>query len=275
MQALSGAKPGQHMQTNWLGRLDIRVKVITLFTLSLALIFLKNIIGLTFLGSLTMICLLSLKKYRLMLVVYAILSLSWLCSLGFTWILGLFIESMQEQTLVQTLIPFLRMWPLINMALAISLSLEIGQALVSLKRMRLPRFIYLPVMVALRFIPGFINDIKQLRECLKLRGIPLNFIALVQHPSRTLRLMIVPMVIRALRLADELAIAAELKRVGYNRDLKISRSRFRWADSAFFVAAMLALTLAWNAPGVAVKSGMGPSIEQSAETTASVQGQTQ
>lgn len=262
MLALSGAKSSTKPFSQWMGNLDIRIKVLTMFVLSLSLIFLKNPIGLAFLGALSTICLFSLGKYRLMAIIYLLLIVTWLFSQGFTMLLGLFVPAMKEQTVMQTIIPFLRMWPLINMALTVALSMEIGGALIALKKMRLPRLIYLPVMVALRFIPGFINDIKQLRDCLLIRGISLNLLTLVCHPNRTLRLLVVPMVIRALRLADELAIAAELKRVGYGEGLKTEKAQLRWCDSTFFAAAMLALVVAWNIPGYEIKSGMLSSISQ-------------
>ncbi|SDZ77637.1 energy-coupling factor transport system permease protein [Desulfuromusa kysingii] len=262
MLALSGAKSNPKPFSQWMGKLDIRIKVLTMFVLSLSLIFLKNPVGLAFLGVLSTICLFSLGKYRLMGIIYLILVITWMLSQGFTMLLGLFVPAMKEQTVLQTIIPFLRMWPLINMALTVALSMEIGGALIALKKMRLPRLIYLPVMVALRFIPGFINDMKQLRDCLLIRGISLNLLALISHPNRTLRLLVVPMVIRALRLADELAIAAELKRVGYGEGLKTEKARLRWCDSTFFVAAMLALVVAWNIPGYEVESGMMSSINK-------------
>lgn len=264
MLALSGAKTNNRRFSKWMGQLDIRVKVLTLFFLSLSLIFLTNPIGLIFLGVLSTICLFSLGKHRLMAIIYLLLITTWLFSQGFTWVLIQFIPTMKEQTVIQTMIPFLRMWPLINMALTVSLSMEIGNALMALKKMRLPRIIYLPIMVALRFIPGFINDVKQLRDCLLIRGITLNFYALLRRPNRTLRLLLVPMVIRALRLADELAIAAELKRVGYGEGIKTEKICIRWSDSTFFVAAMLALVIAWNIPGTKVESGMLSSIHKPA-----------
>lgn len=266
MLDLSDTETDRQKNLHWLNRLDIRAKVLTLFMLSLALIFLKNIVGLIFLGYLSTLCLLSLKKYRLVAMIYLLLTVSWCFSLGFTWLIGLFLPNMKDQTLLQTLIPFLRMWPLINMALTISLSMEIGHALICLKNMRLPRIVYLPIMVALRFIPGFINDIKQLRDCLLIRGISMNFFTLIRHPNRTLRLMVVPMLIRALRLADELAIAAELKRVGYSQNIHAQKKNFRWCDSTFFVAALLALVIAWNIPGITVESGMSFSAHSSQTT---------
>jgi len=272
MLALSGAKTDNRRFSRWMGQLDIRVKVLTLFFLSLSLIFLKNPVGLAFLGILSTICLFSLGKYRLMTIIYLLLIVTWVFSQGFTWVLALFIPTTKEQTAIQTMIPFLRMWPLLNMALTVALSMEIGNALMALKKMRLPRIIYLPVMVALRFIPGFINDIKQLRDCLLIRGIALNFYALLRHPNRTLRLLVVPMMVRALRLADELAIAAELKRVGYGEGIQTEKIRFRWSDSTFFVAAMLALVIAWNLPGTNVESGMRSSIHKQSTISAETEG---
>ncbi|MEA1868535.1 MAG: hypothetical protein U9N19_10635 [Thermodesulfobacteriota bacterium] len=44
----------------------------------------------------------------------------------------------------------------------------------ALKSLRLPLFLYLPAVVMIRFIPSFINDIKQVTEVLKIRGYKIN-----------------------------------------------------------------------------------------------------
>ena len=257
MRALSGIRGGSTVPRSWMGNLDIRVKVAGLFVLSMMLIFLKNPVGLLFLGAASSACLLSLKKYRVTLVLYVFILFGWVCSLGFSWLLARFIPSMKEQTLLQTVIPFLRMWPLTNMGLAVSLSMEVGHALGVLKKLRLPRIIYLPVMVALRFIPSFINDVGQLRDCLLIRGIPVGIPQLLLHPLRTVRLLFVPLVIRALRLADELAVAAELKQVGYGAGPNLGKIRLRRTDHLFLCGIATALLVAWNLPGPELPSRHG------------------
>lgn len=260
MPVLSATKGALPLPDGWFSglmrRLDIRIKMATLFFLSLTLIFMQNPLGLSLLGALSMLCLLSMKRYRIILVLYGIMLTGWLFSLGFSKLIGGVVPAMGAQDSLQTLIPFLRMWPLLNMALSVALSMETGNAMKSLKSMRLPRIIYLPVMVTLRFIPGFINDIKQLRDCLLLRGIALSPWLLVRHPQKSLRLLFVPMVIRALKLADELAIAAELKRVGYGAGpQKSTKTLLRRHDYTFFALSMFALITAWNMPGTDVVTG--------------------
>lgn len=252
MLASSASNLNQNRFSAWMKQLDIRVKVLTMFCLSISLIFLKNPYALAWLGTLTMIALLCMQRYRTTLTLYGFLLIGWLLSFAFSRLLAQYIPAMQNQGLIQTMIPFLRMWPLINLSLAIALTLEVGSALKSLKQMRLPRIIYLPLMVALRFIPGFINDIKQLRDCLTIRGIPLTPWKLLIHPRRTLRLLFVPLVIRALRLADELAIAAELKQVGYGAGPQTAKAQLRWCDSTFLAVTMLAIVAAWQLPGANV-----------------------
>ncbi len=248
---------------SWMATLDIRVKVVTLCVLSLSLAFMKNPVALTFLGALSSLCLLSLRRFRLTLLVYVLLLVTWLLSFGFGLLLEKLLPAMQGQTATQALIPFLRLWPLANMTLAVAFSMRIGNALTTLKKMRLPRIVYLPVMVALRFIPGFFNDIKQLRDCLKLRGISVTTSSLLLHPQRTLRLLIVPMVIRALRLADELAIAAELKQVGYGAGPRTVKTPLRRGDVAFALGAALTLVVAWHLPGTDIPSAMSNAIHAS------------
>lgn len=245
-------------------QLDIRIKATTLFCLSLTLIFMKNPLGLSLLGAMSTLCLLSMKRYRIMLVIYGVMLASWLFSLGFNKLIGEIVPAMGAQDTLQTLIPFLRMWPMLNMALTVALSMETGNAMKSLKSMRLPRTIYLPAMVMLRFIPGFINDVKQLRDCLLLRGIALSPWLLVRYPQKSLRLLFVPMVVRALKLADELAIAAELKRVGYGKGPQpSSKTRLLRQDYAFFALSLFALVTAWNMPEIdVVTAGSGKHLHQ-------------
>ena len=62
-----------------------------------------------------------------------------------------------------------------------------------------------------RFIPEFINDVKLIRESLKIKGFSPGIGFVTCHPLLVVRLLVVPLTIRALRSADTLAVAAELK----------------------------------------------------------------
>ena len=95
--------------------------------------------------------------------------------------------------------------------LPLALTSRIQALLTALKSLRLPFCIYIPGAVMIRFIPTFMNDIRQVAETLKIRGYRLGFGEMFRHPLMMLRLMFTPLLFRSLRTSEELGIAAELK----------------------------------------------------------------
>jgi energy-coupling factor transport system permease protein len=86
----------------------------------------------------------------------------------------------------------------------------------SLKTLGLPFVIYLPASVMIRFIPEFINDVKLIRESMRIKGFNPGIQFVTLHPFLVVRLLVVPLTIRALRSADTLSVAAELKGMDAN-----------------------------------------------------------
>ena len=80
--------------------------------------------------------------------------------------------------------------------------------------MRLPFCLFLPAAVMLRFIPTFTNDIRQVWETLKIRGWPMGVGMLTRHPILSSRLLLAPILFRALKSAETLGTASELKGLG-------------------------------------------------------------
>ena len=108
-------------------------------------------------------------------------------------------------------VPFLRGAVMLNVVLPLALTSRIQALLTALKSLRLPFCIYIPGAVMIRFIPTFMNDIRQVAETLKIRGYRLGFGEMFRHPLMMLRLMFTPLLFRSLRTSEELGIAAELK----------------------------------------------------------------
>ena len=111
--------------------------------------------------------------------------------------------------------PFLRMIPSLNVLLAIALNFSVQKFVSAMKSIHLPRVIFLPLMVFCRFVPEFIDVIRQLRDAVRMRGFSVGLGAALIHPLQSLRLSVIPLTVRTLRMADHLAVAAEMKRVGY------------------------------------------------------------
>ena len=193
-------------------RVNVLTKIALSLVLSVLIIFLdqKESLYLFFTASFVYASL--LKKYKAMFIYYLIIFIMFSISLFFSYLIGRILSSAGAgETDLTMLVPFLRVSVMSNITMVIAFSTTIDSLINSLKFLRLPSFIYFPLIVIIRFIPSFVNDVKYIRESLKVRNINVNFISIIFHPVLSVRLLIVPAVIRALRSSDELSIAADIK----------------------------------------------------------------
>ncbi len=191
-------------------RVDCRVRLLLVAVASVASLLLVSLPALALLACASFIYLSAQRRWRMQLICYAMLLIMAGLSVLFIHILGLFMPMMRQTGVVSLIVPFLRMAVVFHAVMALALCVRLQDVLGFLRSMRMPRFIYLPLSVTIRFLPGLVHDVRQLRDCLKVRGY--HGIGLLRP-----RLWLIPLLFRTLHLTDELAIAAELKGIGYGK----------------------------------------------------------
>lgn len=194
-------------------RLDVRTKLMISVLCSISAIVLTGIDPLLVLVAASTVYALSTRNIRGALITYGVVLLMLASSALFIVIIAQFFPAFDNLEARRFIVPFLRMLLMINVMIALAMTSRIQSILTALKSLHLPGVLFIPATVMIRFIPSFIEDVRQLRQTLKIRGYPMTPAAFLRHPLRTIRLLFAPMVFRALRSADELAIAAELKGV--------------------------------------------------------------
>lgn len=217
MPGLSGVRNSTLIENQPSGiveKLDVRTKMIISILTSLLVIPLKSTIPLLILLFFSMLYLLSIRKFVIMGISYLAISAMILMAILSSMLISLFVPQMADAPLSVFFIPFIRIVIVLNVVLAMALTSKVQGLLSGLKTLKLPYYIYLPATVMIRFIPGFIKDIKQIQESLRTKGYFNSRVFVLTHPRLTIRLLIIPLIIRALRTADELSIAAELKGIG-------------------------------------------------------------
>jgi energy-coupling factor transport system permease protein len=109
------------------------------------------------------------------------------------------------------LLPALRLFSSLNLALWLALSSPSASLSRLLAALPLPNCLFVPMAVMLRFVAALAGDLGQAREAMMAReGQGLMGIFL-RRPGALWRGLMVPMVFSALRLSDELSESAELK----------------------------------------------------------------
>lgn len=194
--------------------IDVRTKlIITAFT-SLAAIILSSVYAQMVLLAASLIYALYMRKPKVMALTYIFITIIMIIAIGSIYIINYFTNFMQGRSYFAITVPFMRMVTMVNVVLPLAFTTNIQSILTALKSFNLPLFIYLPVAVMIRFIPAFINDIKQIIQSLATRGIEVKFVTLLKHPVKMGRYLFMPLLFRSLRASEELGIAAELKGIG-------------------------------------------------------------
>ena len=239
MQALYASNAP--LPQGWLYEADVRAKLAVSLLASVGTLAVSNLAGQLVLVTASLCYALFMRRPKALLVAYAVMTVMCLMALGCVWVMGrISPRLMGSMDYASLTIPFLRMLTMMHVVLPLALSSRVQNLLDALRGLRLPFCIYLPSAVIIRFIPTFINDVKQVTESLKLRGYRLNPWTLTRHPVLSLRLLFTPLLFRSLRTSEDLGIAAELKGLGMGESLTPYRKK-AWTrrDSLLIAAAVL------------------------------------
>ena len=117
--------------------------------------------------------------------------------------------------IVQRIIPFMLLGTVIQKQKNIS---EITMAL---DRMRLPRGIILSIAVMFRYFPSMKDDFLIIIDSMKLKGLYTSKCAALIHPIRTMEFIIVPMLFKNLKTAEECNNRQKKRPISENISLKI------------------------------------------------------
>lgn len=209
--------------TSPLNRIDVRVKMLIAAAASIMTVAISSEAAQYLLFASSFVYLLLLKRPKIIAVSYCVCILMMALSAGFGYLISIWFPAMgKSMSLSSMLVPFLRGFTMLNVVLPLAFTGRLQTILSGLQKLRLPFVIYLPSAVIIRFIPTFMNDIRQIWESLKIRGYKINPWTCTIHPLQTTRFLFTPLLFRALKTSDELGIAAELK--GLNSGSSAGRS---------------------------------------------------
>ncbi len=220
------------------------VKIAISLSCSIFTLIYSSLEALSVLFFFSLIYALFVPRIKILLIAYPLATLLYFIAVGFSYLMSLATPIPFHTT--ELIVPFMRMLIMLNAVLPLALSTKIQRILTSLKAMKLPFCIYLPSAVMIRFIPTFMNDVKQVSETLKIRGYRMNVIETIKHPITMIRLLFTPLLFRSLKTSEELGIAGELK--GLNPHIKMSSyKKEAWGKYDFYILIMLVSVVASSA----------------------------
>ena len=119
--------------------------------------------------------------------------------------------------------------PIVGIYYLFTRAMTVGEFLSALNSLRVPQKVIIPLAVTLRFFPTIGQEVGIIRDALRLRGKPLTFLSFCRAPMEMLEYVFVPLMMRCVRIADELSASAVAR--GIENPLKhtaVFPLKFRW-----------------------------------------------
>ena len=195
---------------NLMRRTDARTKLAVTLATALLTVACSGLVSQIILFAATLVYALLIKRPKLLAVLYLLMAVMMAVAAGCGLAIEHWFPGFGGLSIKSLVIPFLRGLSMMNAVMVLALTTRVEDLLATLERMHLPFCLFLPSAVMLRFIPTFANDIRQVWETLKIKGPAM----LTLQPLLSARLILAPILFRALKSSETLGVASELKGLG-------------------------------------------------------------
>ena len=195
----------------------------------------------------------------LILLSFFTIVLGWFCglrkSLGVTLVIWLvFGPLMWSVNLLPFLGPFIpgsglfilvvKFTPMFLMIIVVYSTMNVSRFLHTLQRSGLPRGFVIPLGVCIRFAPSLAEEYQHIRNAMKFRGIGVSWGNVMQKPLATIEYILIPLLMRSIRISDELARTALTRGVD-NPGLKSSLQLVRFESKDAVATVAFSSVMAW------------------------------
>ncbi len=225
------------------GKLNVKTKLAVCLLSSLSAMGLSNPQALALLAVVSTIYALCAMTPLTLVKTYCFVAFMLVMSLMFTALLSLVMPKLIKWEIWRFTVPYLRMLVSLNALFALAFSTRIQDVLRELKAFARFAWIQVPLTVAIRFLPTFLDDCGQIMDAYRLRR-PLGKTGVCARITALWRAFLIPLTFRLLRSADDLAMAAELKGIGGKQAARRKGAAMTRRDGAALGAAILSLAIA-------------------------------
>lgn len=116
--------------------------------------------------------------------------------------------------------------------------------MVSLQRLRLPQAVTIPLVVMFRYIPTLRIEYRMIRNTMDIRGISDTAWKQIIHPLATIEYILIPLLMRCLKVTDELAASGTTRGLELEeKRYALNSVRFSWKEYAVTALGIVFLAL--------------------------------
>lgn len=139
-------------------------------------------------------------------------------------------------------VTILKIIPIAMLGLWILNTTHMDDLMVSLQRMNLPQAVTIPLVVMFRYIPTLRIEYRMIRNTMSIRGVSDTFWKRIIHPLSTIEYILIPLLMRCLKVTDELAASGTTRGMELECKRYALRSiRFSWPEIVVSLTGILFL----------------------------------
>ncbi|MBN2372627.1 energy-coupling factor transporter transmembrane protein EcfT [bacterium] len=226
--------------------LDPRGKLLALFFLSLVCLYIKSMPVLYIYLFTLILSILNIRSIRRpSRKIFMLTGLQLIFSMAF-YLYGRSFNSYHSELIAVSRV-LVRMLILYLLGYLFITTTELPRFIKSLECLHLPFCIVFVLSIAIRFFPLMINEVKCIWEQSRWKGLCVK--QFLRHPLQATRAILFPVVIRMLRVADNLSLSATARGFGHPADRTILHSfRFKNIDIVFMII-VLTISVSFVAMG--------------------------
>ena len=141
-------------------------------------------------------------------------------------------------------VTILKLVPIAMMGIWILHTTQMDDLMVSLQRMRLPQAVTIPLVVMFRYIPTLRIEYRMIRNTMDIRGISDTAWKQIIHPLATIEYILIPLLMRCLKVTDELAASGTTRGLELEeKRYALNSVRFSWKEYAVTALGIVFLAL--------------------------------
>jgi energy-coupling factor transport system permease protein len=164
-------------------------------------------------------------------------------------VLYLFIEAVILQRpprYMEYLTLTLTMLPIMSGGLLLGMTTSLEKLIAGLARLGVPPGMRYTIMVAMRYVAMLGRELHHLASAMRVRGVMPGWKNFILQPLSSMRLILVPMLIRSFRVADRMGAAAELRGLSApNNRIVLVPLRLGSEDCIFLTGNLLLILVLW------------------------------
>lgn len=112
------------------------------------------------------------------------------------------------QSLLLFIVVILRRFLPVFMTGRLIFATKVSEFITCMWKMKVPKHLIISVSVIFRFFPTVKEEWQAILSSMEMRGISFSFLHFITHPLRTIEYLLVPLLINAVKISEELAEAA-------------------------------------------------------------------